>query len=323
MPVYSISKEKLQDFLAKVIADSELIAPVKTDLVRFQKIGSPSEVYLKENSFFPLKEFFFRKCEPILSFDGKRVSAPLEKPKRERVFFGVRKCDLNAIRHQDIAFSENARDPYYHAQRENAILIGLHCNEPPSPYCFCGSLNLADFYDLMFFDKGGEFVVDVKTDKGKKFAKRYKQFFKPSKYKISGKDRKTPGTDRLKKKDISKLYDHPDWAKGVDLCLSCAACTNLCPTCYCFEFCEIPALLSKSKSERVRKWSSCQLKEFTRVAGGHVFREERKHRFKHRIYHQLQYFKDKHGVNLCVGCGRCIEACPTRIDFVKIINGMK
>ena len=42
MPVYSISKEKLQDFLAKVIADSELIAPVKTDLVRFQKIGSPS-----------------------------------------------------------------------------------------------------------------------------------------------------------------------------------------------------------------------------------------------------------------------------------------
>ena len=184
-------------------------------------------------------------------------------------------------------------------------------------------MGLKDHYDLMFFDEGGEFIVDVKTEKATKFVKRFKEFFKPSKHKITEKDRKTPNTDRLRVKDISKLYDHPDWRKGVDSCLSCAACTNLCPTCYCFEFCEIPALLAKSKSKRVREWSSCQLKEFTKVAGGHVFREERDQRFKHRIYHQLQYFKDKHGVNLCVGCGRCIQACPTRIDFVKILNEMK
>ena len=65
------------------------------------------------------------------------------------------------------------------------------------------------------------------------------------------------------------------------------------------------------------------LPEFTRVAGDHVFRKDREGRFKHRIYHQLDYYKDKYGEFLCTGCGRCIEGCPTRIDFVPIINEMK
>jgi len=49
----------------------------------------------------------------------------------------------------------------------------------------------------------------------------------------------------------------------------------------------------------------------------------REDRFKHRIFHQLQYFKDRHGMNLCTGCGRCIRGCPTRINFVKILNEMQ
>ena len=77
------------------------------------------------------------------------------------------------------------------------------------------------------------------------------------------------------------------------------------------------------KGERYREWSSCQLDSFTRVAGDHVFRNKREDRFKHRIYHQLVYFKERYGLNMCVGCGRCIKLCPTTIDFVDIINKMK
>jgi len=75
--------------------------------------------------------------------------------------------------------------------------------------------------------------------------------------------------------------------------------------------------------ERVRIPSSCLQRRFTRVAGDHVFRYEKTARFKHRIYHQIQYFKDRHGEEFCTGCGRCIRGCPTRIDWVKGINTMK
>lgn len=321
MSTYRLQKGDLGRLLNKVIKESDLYAPVKTDLVRFARVDDAKEVCLAENSFFPVKEEFFRKHETILRWDGKRFAkvVPASKP---RVFFGVRRCDLNAIAHQDVVFLSEPMDPFYAAQREGALLIGLHCKEAPSEYCFCGSLDLKDFYDLMFFDKGKYYLVDVGTNAGERFVSKHKAMFRPANQPITPKDRQIKGADRLRNTDISALYDHPDWQKGVDLCLSCAACTNLCPTCYCFEFSEKADLFDSKRSERVRSWSSCQLKEFTKVAGGFVFRNNRSERFRHRIYHQLDYFKKKNGFNLCVGCGRCIAACPTRIDFVDIINNM-
>ena len=134
-------------------------------------------------------------------------------------------------------------------------------------------------------------------------------------------ERVTKGVDRLRNRDISSLYDSAKWKQGVDLCLSCGACTLLCPSCYCFTI-DDENDMNLSSGRRTRTQASCQLKSFTRVSGGHVFRDGREARFKHRIYHQLQYFKDRHGINLCGGCGRCIRFCPTRIDFVDMINRM-
>lgn len=330
MAVFTLQKTVLQAFLRKVMESSALIAPVKTDAVRFELLTDParvSEVYLAENSFFPPKEFFFRKREVVFQQDDGKIDSRVEKPGK-RVFFGLRKCDLNAIMHQDMVFkANNYCDPYYDAQRDGAILIGFHCERILTPYCFCGSMDLKDFYDLMFFDNAGgrasEYLVDVGSVRGLEFVKSMPEFFKPSKRALTAGDRATEDSTRLSKGDIKQFYDRPEWKTGVRMCISCGACTTLCPTCYCFEHKEVPSLADPKKSERVREWSSCQLKDFTRVAGGHVFRDTREARFKHRIYHQLQYFRDRNGINLCVGCGRCIQGCPTRIDFVKIINAMR
>ena len=239
-----------------------------------------------------------------------------------RVFFGVRLCDLNAIKHQDMVFIDEADDPYYKALRQNSYLLGYHCQEACSDYCFCGSVGLVDFFDLMFYDKGSYFLVEVGSEKGDEIIKKFKNFFKKSGQVLTEEDKIIRGTDRLHKKDISGLYHNPKWSRAVNRCLSCSACTTVCPTCYCFEIYDEVSTKNLKKGERKRQWSSCQLQEFTRVAGDYVFRKEREARFKHRIYHQLQYFKERYGVNLCVGCGRCIEGCPTKIDFVKIINEM-
>ncbi len=317
-----LKKKGLSEFLDQLKRYYELIAPVKNDLARFEKIEDVKDICLEKNSYFPLKEYFFKKEETLFSFDGKKIIAPkLNVP--ERVFFGIRRCDLNAIMKQDKVFIKDAKDPYYTAAREKSFLLGYHCNNALSPYCFCGSMDLADFYDLMFYDRKKFLLAESGSEKGDFLIKKFSKFFSKTNIKINDKEKIIHRTNRLEKKDISGLYNNPDWKRGVDICLSCGACTALCPTCYCFEIYDNVRIDNIDKGERKRKWSSCQLQDFTRVAGNHVFRKEREERFKHRIYHQLQYFKEKYGMQMCVGCGRCIEGCPTRIDFVKIINEMK
>ncbi len=322
MKVFQIEKKMCSEFLLDAMKEFEVIAPVKKDLVRFEKINSPDNICLEQMPYFPVKEFFFKKHEVILKFDGKKFTAPAVVTTK-KIFYGMRKCDLNGIHRQDLVFIHDAHDPYYTAERENSFLIGYHCDEAPSEYCFCGSMQLIDFYDLMCYDKGEHYLVEVGSEKGDLLIEKFGKFFTSSNRLITPDEKKIKGADRLKVKNLNQLYEHPDWKKGVDLCLSCAACTNLCPTCYCFSFYDEISTKNTSESERKRDWSSCQLPEFTRVAGDHVFRKDREQRFKHRIYHQLEYFREKYGVDLCVGCGRCISGCPTRIDFVNIINEMK
>ncbi len=317
-----MEKKRLNSFLTALSKKHELIAPIKKDLVRFLPLNDPSQLCLDQIPYFPLKEYFFKKEEVLFKFIGNTLIVPQHQA-RSRVFFGVRKCDLNAIRHQDMVFINDLHDPYYETARKNSYLLGYHCNTAPSPYCFCGSMNLVDFFDLMFYDKGESFFIEVGSDNGREIITDFCDFFTPSNRLISQDEKKIPGTDRLISGDISSLYDHPDWKKGVDICLSCGACTTLCPTCYCFEVHDELDASEEKKGKRLRSWSSCQLLDFTRVAGNHVFREKREERFKHRIYHQLDYFRQKYGIDLCVGCGRCITGCPTRIDFVEIINGMR
>jgi len=322
MQVYKLEKKRLGSLLDSMMQSYELIAPVKKELVRFESIKDTGDIYLEKNSYFPLKEFFFKKQEVILVYDGKRFTSPkTETP--ERIFFGIRKCDLNAIHHQDKVFIEDANDPFYISARKKSYLIGYHCNEAPSEYCFCGSLNLIDFFDLMIYDKHDYFLAEIGSDKGEFIVEKYNNFFTSANRIITQEEKKIKNSSRLLNADISDLYEHPDWKKGVSICLSCSACTALCPTCYCFDFHDEISTEDPNKSLRKRDWSSCQLPQFTRVAGEHIFRKEREERFKHRIYHQLEYFKQKYGINLCVGCGRCIEGCPTKIDFVKIVNEMK
>ncbi|MFH2020337.1 MAG: 4Fe-4S dicluster domain-containing protein [archaeon] len=310
-----LKKEDLAKFLSSV--KEYLYAPVKTDCVRFQKISDVNSVHLDSQPDFPVKEFFFRSREKLFSFKGDKIKVDYDDPGK-RIFFGLRRCDLAAIYHQDFIFMEKYNDPYYTSQRKDAVLIGYHCNTAPSKYCFCESMELKDYYDLMFFDRKDHYLVHVKTEKGKSLLTPH--FFDSGKILTS--DDTRIGTHRLKNKDISKLYDSPGWKKGVDKCISCAACTALCPTCYCHEIRDEVTLDDLKNGERIREWSSCMLKSFTRVAGDHVFREPREERFKQRIYHQLQYFKKRYNVEMCTGCGRCITHCPTTIDFVEIINEM-
>lgn len=318
-----INKSSFNDFLTDVMRYNELVAPVKTDSSRFENINDTSKIRLDLHTYFPVKHIFFKKNQTLIEFENNKMTVPqLQPEKKQRVVLGLKRCDLNSIKRQDMMFMKETKDPYYTEERERTILIGYHCKEPFDEYCFCSSMDLGDYYDLMFYDKEDTYLVEIGSDKGRAFVERYRKYFWDTDLFLRPEDRRIETQLRLEKRDITPYYNNPDWNKCVDCCFSCAACVTLCPSCYCFDmYDEIDAKLNKV--ERKRNWAACQLTCFTQVAGGHVFRESRVDRFKHRIYHQLQYFREKHGINLCTGCGRCIRGCPTRINFVKILNEMK
>jgi sulfhydrogenase subunit beta (sulfur reductase) len=318
-----INKASFNDFLADLMRYNELVAPVKTDESRFEVIKDVSQIQMTLHTYFPAKKLFFKKHQTLMTFDKNRLEVPQSSPdKKQLVIIGLKRCDLNSLKRQDIMFMKEAKDPYYIEERERTILIGYHCRQQFDEYCFCSSMELGDYYDLMLYDKDDTYLVEIGSEKGRNFVERYRKYFWDTELFLRPEDRRIETQLQLQKRDISPYCTHPDWKKGVDICLSCAACVTLCPSCYCFDLYDevTPAL---TKGERRRNWASCQLPCFTKVAGGHVFRQSREDRFKHRIYHQLQYYRDRHGMNLCSGCGRCIRGCPTRINFVKIINEMK
>jgi ferredoxin len=321
MAVYRLEEAELGAFITALAKRYRVFAPVRTDAVRFQPVQDGQAIDLAENSYVPPKGFFFARQEPLFRFDGAKLEMPLE-PVEPRVFFGVRRCDLNAINHQDIVYMEEGRDPYYARRREATVLIGYHCSTPPSRYCFCGSMKLKDCQDLMLVQRPGYFLVDVGSEGGRRLMKEFPAFFRDSAEALQAEDRVTPGTNGLATTDIAALYGDKRWEEAVQNCLSCGACTALCPTCYCYEISDDVELGQPGRGTRLRCWSSCQLKEFTRVAGDVYTRASRSERFRHRIYHQIEYFRERYNVTMCTGCGRCIGYCPTRIDWVGAVNRM-
>ncbi len=328
---YLLPKSKLNTFLELLMHGSSFIAPVrrkKDDVVVFEELEGKTDLTRLDfttNPQFTAKKFFMPAYEPLFTYNMKNQKLTDKKiTARQRILFGLRLCDLNAVKIQDQLFiNPQFTDDHYQAARENIFLVGWYCNTPPSKFCFCESMNLTHYYDLMLRDLPGkkDIYIDVGSPKGEILMRKAMKLKLKEHHEHVPKIR-TP--KKLKTHDIRKYFDHPKWQKTTESkCLSCQRCTTMCPTCMCFD------IYDKTQTDlehgtRERTWDSCHSKQFTRVAGDHYFRPDRTARFKHRIYHKIVYYPEIFGqVPMCTGCGRCIEQCPTQIDFVELINEME
>ncbi len=317
---YFIKKRDLFKLLDKLKKSYEVIAPVKRDIHRYEPIKSADEIDLNFiNTTYPLKKWFLPAKGELFNFSGSKISAKTSSKKR--ILFAVRPCDVNALLRMDKLFLDEYVDSYYKSRRQNTILIALNCSIP-GDNCFCTSLGthkLDKGFDLLLTETKAGYIVQLGSEKGRKLIDT-KLFTKTTKIP----EIKLKCNKKLTKSDVLKLkvsFYHSIWKDEAENCLSCGACTMTCPTCGCFRIVDSPCITINCGS-RNREWTSCQLKNFTVVAGGHSFREDRAARLKNRIYHQLEYFKDKFGINMCVGCGRCITNCPTKIDMTQILKSL-
>ena len=59
---------------------------------------------------------------------------------------------------------------------------------------------------------------------------------------------------------------------------------------------------------------------YAEVAGGENPRKVLGDRLRHRFMHKFSYFLDRYGIDMCVGCGRCVDAEAGDVDIRRVLK---
>jgi sulfhydrogenase subunit beta (sulfur reductase) len=329
MEHFILTKDHLTDFL-KALGKYDLFAPItKGDTTTFEPVSNPEGVVLDlEHQPHPPKKVIYPQTEVLFTFDKKGVARePLPSKQKERIVFGVRPCDARGFSIIDPVFEKDFPDPYYLEKRAVTILIGLQCAQPYAN-CFCTSLggdpSSTEGLDILFYDLGDRYLLEVLTARGEQVVQAAAPVLdapggeaeQEKKETVAKATEKVPRGIALQgiAEKIAAHFDHPVWRELAQKCLSCGICTYTCPTCYCFD---VQDETLKGRGKRVRIWDSCMFSEYTLHASGHNPRPTRAERLRNRIYHKFKQNPEAHGVEGCVGCGRCITFCPVNEDILE------
>ena len=336
IPEFIVTKKNLLQGLDKVLADYQVASLTKRcGQVLYDVIESSSEVMLDyQPTVLSPKKFFFPQDETILEYtsDGD-ICATVEA--KSLVLFGIRPCDLNGFKILHEAFADDHGDPNYLAKVEQAVVIGMDCDQVCDKDAFCYKVNSQEAtvgFDIMLYASEDDYAIYIASNKGRKFVDKYLITSKATGDEIKAfKKRKAENFSEKKPfKNLEKFPEifeknkhHSIWEKEGKKCLSCGSCIMVCPTCYCFDVCD-EWQLNLKKGERVRKWDACMLAPFAVVGSGENFRHSATARLHHRINRKFNFLMKKHGQSVCVGCGRCVRACLADISpqvIAEAING--
>ena len=329
-----IKKGNLKGFVEALMAASEVAGPVpKMNKFAFEKVESFEEMALGyDTSLISPRKFFYPQYETVLEF--KLGAAPQSKPvveSKPRVLFGVHPCDVAATWLLGVVFSEDPKDPNYLEKREKATIIGLNCQKPCDKFCFCKDMktyNATEGFDLMLTDLGDRYFVEVGTKRGEAALVENAEFSDASAADMKAlqdwqgvKEANFVNRIPYDTKFLPEILGQSDsslvWEAIGRICFSCGSCNTTCPTCYCFNI-KDEVTASLAGGERKRIWDSCQLAEFTEVAGGEVFRKDRSARLRHRFNRKAKWLLERFGKLGCVGCGRCDRNCLVHINSVEV-----
>jgi ferredoxin len=320
-----------------VLGDYRLAAPVaRGHQFAFQFIETPEDVGRIRMDYditiLPPKKFLLPVYEELLRFDGRDPAGAEASVQAEpTVLLGVHPYDLHAITTTDEALRAEPGDPYYAARRDATLLIGMNISGYVNEQQFMADMRTTEppegGYDLFLTDLGDRYYVEVGSEAGSKLWKasglftqataddhKAKQAFDNDK--AANLPKRIPYDTRYLPELMGESYDSLLWDAVARRCFSCGTCTNVCPTCYCFDV-QDNLNLDASSGARERMWDSCQLRTFAEVAGGENFREHRASRLRHRMFRKGKYVYEQTGKPGCVGCGRCSVHCVANISILE------
>jgi sulfhydrogenase subunit beta (sulfur reductase) len=280
-------------------------------------------------------DFKYRKDPEKLDEVNIDIDAATEAGKT--VIFGIKPCDVEAVKRMDKVFTEGiVKDPYYTSKRQGSLLISIGC-EVAFEDCFCTMVGGKPFNfenaDIGLMETEDGYAVMHLSEKGSKAVQEFERFFDKAQddgsYEKQMQKKQEDTSSRIsslwegiKAEDIPVLMDSAfnisSWKKVSEKCISCGACTFVCPTCYCFD---IRDEQESHTGERYRCWDFCTNYLYTLEASGHNPRSDINKRYKNKVNCKYNYnFKRHDGLLYCVGCGRCVDVCPADMDIRQIVG---
>ncbi len=278
------------------------------------------------------KSFSLPKEEVLLIFkkNGNQVEFKEFFKDEKKILFGLPPCEAKALYLVDLTFLNDKKDPYYARRRENTYVFVLACRNPRKT-CFCKSFGLGpfsrDFGDVFMIDLGTHLLVEPTSPKGDELLRdlpledatqedleKAEELRKQAEEKVESLD--LEGID----KHLRKLFSHDIWKSVAFKCVNCGTCTFVCPTCYCFD---IQDIARTNWGYRERVWDSCMFSIYSLETSGHNPRPTGVERVRNRILHKFSYYPELYGEFGCVGCGRCITACPVNFDIREVLKSLK
>ncbi len=285
-----------------------------------------------------IKPHVFAPRETLLQIQtagpGRPFQAEATIPEPERLaLLGVRACDLAGLAAQDRIFlHDRFPDPHYAARRRGLLLVAVSCTRSVST-CFCTSMGTGpeatQGYDLALTELEQGLVVRAGSPAGRELlpqlglteAERDPLAAERAALRACAEGMQR----RLETHDLpGLLYDnlnHPRWDDVAARCLSCGNCTLVCPTCFCHDERDEPAVDGRG-ARRVREWDSCFNREHAQVHGLN-FRPRIRERYRQWLVHKVASWIDQFGSSGCVGCGRCITWCPVGIDLTEEVAAIR
>jgi len=337
MPDIRISKENFPGAIKQLMDRYRVFAPVKKG--RFHEFALLQNVEQADlgfsNTLLSPKGLFHPQAERMFEYSLARedpnagILKEAQKDFSPRVILGIRPCDAKAFELDDANFNtESIKDPWWVQRRETTTMIGLACESPCST-CFCTSMGTGPFdtagLDVLLVNIGEGYAARALTEKGTKVLEITSGCSSPAGDHLPLAERQQAAEQRIgtafdpaaiAKKEMLELYNSPAWEEVQFACLNCGACTFVCPTCWCFD---IQDEVCADKGDRLRLWDSCMFPLFTLHGSGHNPRSNKIQRVRQRFMHKLKYYQDKYNSGpACVGCGRCVQACPVNIDIRQV-----
>ena len=280
------------------------------------------------------KDAFFPQCETLYTCqkeEGKIALCTQQRQEEPFVVFGMKACDVRAVTVLDQVFLAQPVDSYYAARRAHGIIVSLACSRPETS-CFCQTFGIdcaAPEGDVATWLAGEYLYWQAQSEKGEALTASVADLLEQADDAAVEDEKKAIKAicDRLPLKDLSlegwgaeaasKRFDSPLWEQMYKPCLACGTCTFVCPTCQCYD---IKDYDTGNGVQRYRCWDSCMYSDFTMMAHGNN-RTSQMQRFRQRFLHKLAYFPaNNNGMFSCVGCGRCVDKCPSHLNIVKVIK---
>lgn len=329
--------QSLDDLLRALASERQLYVPKRMEagfaLVPYEPGRS---VELNDiRPINPVKEFVLPIWEPVASIPSGIIEGPNMEP---FAIVGLKACDLRAIDVLDKVFLDpDLQDRFYLERRDLMMLVCSDCLEPAQS-CFCNLTGGHPYpqgqFDLNLIAVRDGFVVEAGSQQGKEFMQRNAELFKPVEKGIIDQIQQARA-----RADAMLAQINQEWREGLparallergyddevfeeqgSMCVECQACTRVCPTCHCFYLYDG---LREEYFLRMKMWDSCIRKTYAQVAGGLNPRRMLSDRLRHRMMHKFVYFPDRYGLQMCVGCGRCIEAEVGGVDMRAIFRTLR